>query len=152
MCTHNSCRSILAEAIARQLSDGKIVVASAGSHPANHVHPLALQYLRAAGYDTVGLTSNSWDDLEHFVQDLTITVCDQAAGETCPAWLDNTSKIHWGLPDPSRVTGNKEEIAAAFYETIKTLEDRIGQLLAHDLESLTKVEIAALQTKSGGTP
>ncbi|MDX2465088.1 MAG: arsenate reductase ArsC, partial [Porticoccus sp.] len=87
ICTHNRCRSILSEAITNHLSNGRIQAKSAGSHPAGEVHPLSIQYLREAGIATADLTSQSWNELETFAPDVVVTVCDSAAGETCPLWF-----------------------------------------------------------------
>ena len=97
ICTHNRCRSILSEAITRQKALGIITAQSAGSEPAGQVHPLTLRYLQEAGYNTQQLSSKSWDTLGEFIPDVVITVCDQAAGESCPLWLGTTPKLHWGL-------------------------------------------------------
>ncbi len=103
---------------------------SAGSQPAGEVHPLTLKYLTEAGINTAGLKSESWDEYEGFAPDVVITVCDSAAGEQCPVWFGNSIKVHWGLPDPSRVTGTEAEVKAAFRNVMKTLEKRIKALLA----------------------
>jgi arsenate reductase len=132
ICTHNRCRSILAEAIANHFFHGQIEAQSAGSQPAGEVHPLTLRYLHEAGIPTTGLASKSWDELEAFAPDIVITVCDSAAGESCPVWFGKSRRLHWGLPDPSRATGSEEEIRAAFLAVMKTLEQRIRALLAGD--------------------
>lgn len=130
ICTHNRCRSILSEAITRQKAGHYINVRSAGSQPAGEVHPLSLRYLRELGYDTTHLTSKSWDDLGDFKPDLVITVCDQAAGESCPLWLGATPKLHWGLNDPSNVQGSEQYQREAFINTIQIIEQRVDQLIA----------------------
>lgn len=129
ICTHNRCRSILSEAITRQRAAGVLQATSAGSQPAGEVHPLSLRYLAEAGYDTTGLSSKSWDDLGDVQPDVVITVCDQAAGESCPLWLGATPKLHWGLADPSRLSGSDDEIRAAFMATIAEIEQRVDQLI-----------------------
>ena len=133
ICTHNRCRSIIAEAISNHYSKGRIVAKSAGSQPAGEVHPLTLQYLMQAGINTSYLQSQSWDDFEDFSPDAIITVCDSAARETCPAYFGNQHPIHWGLPDPSRVKGTAKEKEMAFESLIFTLEQRILNLLKMDL-------------------
>ncbi|EKE78009.1 arsenate reductase ArsC [Gallaecimonas xiamenensis] len=130
VCTHNRCRSILAEAVARQLGATTLEVRSAGSQPAGQVHPLSLQYLAEAGIATDGLQSQSWDAFEDFAPDLVVTVCDSAAGEQCPVWFGKAVKVHWGLKDPSALAGSPDEIKAAFMATIALLERRIRALLA----------------------
>ena len=127
ICTHNRCRSILCEAIASQRGHGVLQAASAGSAPASSVHPLTLRYLRERGYETSGLTSQSWNDLEAFEPDRVITVCDSAAGEVCPLWMGNVEKWHWGLPDPSRVEGDREVIRDAFMSVIDRIEGKVDE-------------------------
>lgn len=135
ICTHNRCRSALSEAITNQNGQDKLVAKSAGSAPAGEVHPLTLKYLVEAGYSIEGLTSNSWDDKEYmgdFVPDVLITVCDNAAGESCPVWLGslpNITKLHWGLSDPSKNTEDAVQTKANFEKAIAAIEHRVGQLL-----------------------
>ncbi|MEC7468708.1 MAG: arsenate reductase ArsC, partial [Pseudomonadota bacterium] len=118
ICTHNRCRSILSEAITNHVAGDVITAKSAGSQPAGEVHPLSLKYLNEAGIPTEGLQSQSWDEFEAFAPDLVITVCDSAAGESCPVWFGKSVKVHWGLSDPSKLTGSEEDIARAFNDTI----------------------------------
>lgn len=151
LCTHNACRSILAEAITRRLSKGQIIVASAGSEPAGQIHPLTLQYLCAAGYPTEGLSSKSWAEVKDFEPDVVITVCDQVAGESCPVWFGQAAKGHWGLTDPSRVKGCPADTAVAFDSVIHTLEARINQLLTYPLDSLSKGELVTILKHIGET-
>ena len=105
ICTHNRCRSILCEAIASQRGAGSLKAASAGSAPVDAVHPLTLRYLEERGYQTSGLQSQSWEDLAAFNPDRVVTVCDSAAGETCPLWMGEVEKHHCGLAEPSRAAG-----------------------------------------------
>lgn len=128
ICTHNRCRSILSEAITNKLADGIIEARSAGSQPSGVVHPLSLKYLEQTGYDTQGLSSQSWDEFEDFEPNLVITVCDSAANEPCPVWFGNSVKIHWGLTDPSKVAGSEEDKEAAFLACIAEIEKRVAQL------------------------
>ena len=127
ICTHNRCRSILSEAITNQRARGILTAASAGSAPVDAVHPLTLRFLQERGYDTTGLASQSWVDLEAFAPDRVITVCDTAAGEACPLWMSDAEKMHWGLPDPSRVDGDDETVRAAFMEVIDRIELKVDQ-------------------------
>lgn len=144
LCTHNACRSILAEAIARQLAFGlPLTFMSAGSAPSGKVHPMTLKQLQQQGYSTTGLSSKSWDALADFSPDLVITVCDSAAGETCPLWLGNTPKLHWGLPDPSQL--NVEDQDVLFFKIIRLLEERVSVLLRVDLKAEPKDLSTALQ-------
>ena len=101
ICTHNRCRSILAEAITNHVSDGRIVAVSAGSAPQGEVHPMSLKYLDEHGVSLEGLSSQSWDDYENFSPDAILTLCDSAAQESCPVWFDHSVQVHWGLSDPS---------------------------------------------------
>lgn len=149
LCTHNACRSILAEAIARQLGQGLWQVASAGSHPAGQVHPLTLHHLHEAGYETIGLYSKSWDDLKAYHPDIVITVCDQAAGEVCPVWFGKAIKAHWGLTDPSHAGDDAAAVDAAFRHTIHLLEDRLRALTGFNLHSLSSQEIQRLLSGMG---
>lgn len=149
ICTHNRCRSIIAEAVANQYGAGRLEARSAGSQPSGEVHPLSLRYLQEAGIATEGLCSQSWDEHEAWQPDVVITVCDQAAGEPCPAWFGRALRVHWGLADPSRLAGSEEDIARAFRATIATLKARIEQLLAQDLEHMTNEQLAGLLRQSG---
>ncbi len=136
ICTHNRCRSILSEAITNHLAQGKITAFSAGSQPVGEVHPLSIKHLQSRAISTVGLKSQSWHEFEHIKPDVVITVCDSAANEQCPVWFGNCVKVHWGLPDPSKLDGTEEEIKNAFYSVIDTIEARIQKVLALDLTHL----------------
>jgi arsenate reductase len=125
ICTHNRCRSILCEAIASQRGAGFLEAASAGSAPVDAVHPLTLRYLGERGYQTTGLQSQSWEGLAAFNPDRVITVCDSAAGEVCPLWMGEVEKIHWGLPDPSRVEGDEKAVRSAFLAVIDRIENKV---------------------------
>ena len=127
ICTHNRCRSILSEAITNQRARGILTAASAGSAPVDAVHPLTLRFLQERGYDTAGLASQSWADLEAFEPDRVITVCDTAAGEACPLWMSDVERVHWGLPDPSRVNGDDETVRAAFMAVIDRIERKVDE-------------------------
>lgn len=140
ICTHNRCRSILSEAITNYLSQGKLQAFSAGSQPAGQVHPLSLKYLAEKGVPIDGLKSQSWNDFEVEQPDIVITVCDSAAAEVCPVWFGETVKVHWGLPDPSKLQGSEVEIRDAFYAVMATIEQRVHKLLELNLESLTKAD------------
>lgn len=141
ICTHNRCRSILSEAITNHLANGKIIAHSAGSQPAGQVHPLSLKYLEQRGVPTDGLKSQSWDDFESVEPDVVITVCDSAAQEQCPVWFGDCIKVHWGLPDPSKLQGSEEEIRNAFFEVMDTIESRIRKVLSLDLDALSDAEL-----------
>lgn len=143
ICTHNACRSVLGEVIARTLGKGRLETASAGSAPRGVVHPLTLKYLSKHGYSTDGVNSQSWDELSDFEPDVVITVCDSAAGEACPVWMGNTLKVHWGLPDPSKGHSSEEEEAEAFAHVINVLEKRINTLLGKDFEQMDADQLKA---------
>lgn len=130
ICTHNRCRSILSEAITNHLASEVITAKSAGSQPVGQVHPLSLKYLAEAGIATNDLQSQSWDDFEAFAPDVVVTVCDSAAGETCPVWFGKSVKVHWGLSDPSKLTGSDDDIAEAFRDTIAQISMRVKALKA----------------------
>lgn len=132
ICTHNRCRSILSEAItnslAGSLAENAIQAKSAGSQPAGEVHPLSIKYLNQTGHATDGLMSQSWDEFEDFHPDLVVTVCDSAAGESCPLYFGNTLKVHWGLSDPSKVEGDEAKIEQAFLACITEITQRVEKL------------------------
>ncbi len=140
ICTHNRCRSILSEAITNHMSNGGLQAYSAGSQPVGQVHPLSLKYLEEKDISTAGLTSQSWDDFEADQPDIVVTVCDSAAAEVCPVWFGDAIKVHWGLPDPSKLQGSEAEIRDAFYAVMDTIEQRVDKLLRLDLASLSKIE------------
>lgn len=142
ICTHNRCRSILSEAITNHLSVSlstkKLRAFSAGSQPAGEVHPLSLKYLQEKGISIDGLQSQSWDDFEREQPDIVVTVCDSAANEVCPVWFGDTIKIHWALPDPSKLEGSEEQIRDAFFAVMETIEQRVTRLLALELNGLSQ--------------
>ncbi|WP_091737290.1 arsenate reductase ArsC [Phenylobacterium immobile] len=147
LCTGNSARSILAEAILNKKGAGRLVAYSAGSFPKGQVHPQALALLARLGYSTEGLRSKSWDEFAGSTApslDYIITVCDNAAGEVCPIWPGAPITAHWGVPDPAGATGSDTEVAAAFAETYKRLERRIDAFLAAPFEGSDR---AALKSK-----
>lgn len=127
LCTHNRCRSILAEALTRHHGQSYLLAASAGSSPEGKVHPETLTNLARKGIDTEGLYSKSWHDMERFQPDYAIAVCQNAAGETCPTWMDNTPMVHWGLPDPSKIEESSAARQQAFDDVMATIEAKILQ-------------------------
>jgi arsenate reductase len=149
VCTHNACRSILAEVIARHYGGGRLDVASAGSGPTGQVHPLTLQFLEAGGYSTQNLSSKSFDDVRNFAPDVVLTVCDSAANESCPAWLGGAAKVHWGLPDPSHLEGSEQDRARGFDQVMSILKARIEALLKEPVETLESEDIIVLLQKIG---
>ncbi len=134
LCTGNSARSILAEVLLRDRAAGRLRTCSAGSRPAGRVHPEALACLERHGHATGGLRSKSWDEFaEGEPVDFVITVCGNAAGETCPVWPGRPLGGHWGLPDPAAAA--PEEQGGAFERTYRALEARIDRFLALPLEA-----------------
>ena len=132
ICTHNRCRSVLAEVIANTRFEGFFRAFSAGSQPAGEIHPLTLKFLAARGLPTEDLSSQSWDDFADHEFDLVVTVCDSAANEACPLWMTDAPRAHWGMPDPSRVTGDDVAIESAFFEVMDALESQLAAL-KHEL-------------------
>lgn len=125
LCTGNSCRSIMAEALINSFGAGRYEAVSAGSNPVGYVHPKSIETLKRHGIGVTNPTSKSWDEFtgQHF--DLVITVCDAAAAESCPAFLGKHEKLHWSTPDPAKATGKEEEINKAFDEAFELLKQRI---------------------------
>jgi arsenate reductase len=144
LCTGNSCRSILGEALLNRLGKGRIQAYSAGSFPTGKVNDNALATLQRHQLTTDGYRSQSWDEFADYNIDIVITVCDNAAGEMCPAYLNTAIRVHWGLPDPAQVKGSAEEIKSAFEKTYAALEQRINDMLALPLENLTDGELTIL--------
>jgi arsenate reductase len=143
LCTGNSARSIIGEVLFNKLGKGKVMAYSAGSHPAGHVNPGALELLQQQGYSTEGLRSKSWDefagpDAPEF--DFIITVCDNAAGEACPIWPGKPATAHWGIPDPAHVEGG-EARRAAFKTASEQLARRIQLFLSLPIEKLDKLTL-----------
>ena len=128
LCTGNSCRSILAEATFNHLAPPNMRAMSAGSQPTGEVHPRSLALLKSKGIATDGYFSKSWHDLPK--PDMVITVCGNAAGETCPAYLGNVMRAHWGVEDPAKATGTEAEINASFEQAYQILRKRIEAFLA----------------------
>jgi arsenate reductase (thioredoxin) len=144
LCTRNSARSIMAEAIMNHKGRPNFVAHSAGSHPASCVHPQAIRQLEIARLPTAGLRSKDWLEFAepgspelHFV----FTVCDAAAQEVCPVWPGQPMTAHWGVPDPAAVKGTPEQIERAFREAFMILDRRISLLLCLPLASLDKLAI-----------
>jgi arsenate reductase len=144
LCTANSSRSILAEAILNREGKGKFRAYSAGSQPRGEVNPVALGLLQRLGYQTSSLRSKSW---HAFTEpgapefDFIFTVCDDAAGEACPVWPGKPATAHWGIPDPAAVTGTDAEIASAFHETFRMLSRRIEAFTALPIASLDGIAL-----------
>lgn len=143
LCTGNSCRSILGEATFNHIAPAGWRAMSAGSKPAGYVHPRSLALLAREGISTEGYYSKSWENLPA-TPDIVISVCGNAANETCPAYLGPVLRSHWGVEDPAHATGTDEEIDAAFMKAYRILRARIEAFLALPLETL-KHDKAALK-------
>ncbi len=142
LCTGNSARSIMAEAIMNQKGRPNFVAYSAGSHPSGTVRPEALRELKAAQLPTSGLRSKSWDEFARSGAprlDFVFTVCDNAAHEVCPVWPGQPMTAHWGVPDPAAVQGTKEEVEQAFREAFFLLDRRISLFLSLPLATLSRM-------------
>jgi arsenate reductase len=144
LCTGNSARSVLAEAILNKIGAGKFKAYSAGSQPKGQVNPNTLHLLKTLGYDTTGYWSKSW---EVFAQptapqlDFVFTVCDDAAGEACPVWPGQPMTAHWGIPDPAAAKGTDAEIAAAFNDAYRMLHRRIEAFAALPIAALDSMTL-----------
>lgn len=155
VCTGNSARSILAEAITRHLAEGRFQAYSAGSHPKGSVAPLALHTLRRLRVPEAGLRSKSWQEFAGAQAprlDFVITVCDRAAGETCPVWPGQPVTAHWGVPDPAAVAGSEEVRAQAFHDTAVLLQRRIRLMLALPVAKLERLALQREMDAIGTTP
>jgi protein-tyrosine-phosphatase len=144
LCTGNSARSILAEAVLNRLGNGRFKAFSAGSFPKGEVHPYAIGLLRRQNYPTKGLRSKSWDEFATpgaEPLDFVFTVCDNAAGEACPIWPGQPMTAHWGLPDPAAVEGTEAERRLAFADTLRMLRNRIGVFVNLPIKSLDKLSL-----------
>jgi arsenate reductase (thioredoxin) len=162
LCTANSARSIMAEAILNKIGVGKFRAFSAGSHPKGQINPLALQLLQSLGYDTSGFRSKSWSEFADPgapLLDFVFTVCDNAAGEVCPVWPGQPMTAHWGVPDPAEAQGSPAEVALAFKDAYRMLNQRIGIFAALPLRSLDQLslqnklrEIGRMEGATASTP
>lgn len=146
LCTGNSARSILAEALLNHLGKGRFRAHSAGSQPVGSVHPLAIEALTHAGIAATGLRSKSWDeftrtDAPHM--DLVITLCDDAAGETCPCWPGQPATAHWDYPDPAAVTGPHESRLAAFEHTLREMARRLELFINLPADKVDRLALQA---------
>lgn len=128
LCTGNSCRSVMAEGLINALHPGRYQAVSAGSHPTGYVHPKSIETLKRHGIDPGQPRSKSWSEFADQPFDLVITVCDQAAGESCPLFQGAPTKMHWSTPDPAKATGSDADITAAFDEAFMMLKKRVENL------------------------
>jgi arsenate reductase (thioredoxin) len=144
LCTGNSARSIIAEAILNQTGQGRFRAYSAGSQPKGRINPNTIELLQGLGYDTSAPRSKSWDE---FVRpgaprfDFVFTVCDNAAAEACPVWPGQPMTTHWGVPDPAAATGSPAEIGLAFKDAYRMLNQRIGIFAALPIRSLDQLSL-----------
>ena len=144
LCTGNSARSIIAEAVLNRLGKGRFRAFSAGSHPKGAVHPYALDLLRNLNYPTGDLRSKSWDEFAEPgapVMDFVFTVCDDAANEVCPLWPGQPMTAHWGVPDPAAVEGTEAVKRAAFAETCRMMTQRISIFTSLPMQSLDRLSL-----------
>jgi arsenate reductase (thioredoxin) len=144
LCTGNSARSIIAEAILNKIGVGKFVAYSAGNQPKGQVNPHTIQLLQSLGYETSRLRSKSWHEFAKPGSpplDFTFTVCDNAAGETCPVWPGQPMTAHWGVPDPAEAQGTPAEVALAFKDAYRMLNQRIGIFVALPIRSLDQLSL-----------
>jgi len=154
LCTGNSARSILAEAILSRLGAGRFCAYSAGSYPKGEVHPLALEVLQERGYDISGFRSKSWDEFAKQgapALDFVFTVCDNAAGEACPVWPGQPMTAHWGVEDPAAFEGPEEKQLWVFRRSYAELERRIELFANLSLESLDRLGLQARLDEIGKT-
>jgi arsenate reductase len=144
LCTGNSARSIIAEAILNKVAAGRFCAYSAGSQPKGRINPHTVQLLQGLGYDTSNFRSKSWSEFAKpgaSPLDFVFTVCDNAAGEACPVWPGQPMTAHWGIPDPAEATGSPAEIALAFKDAYRMLNQRIGIFIALPLRSLDQLSL-----------
>lgn len=155
LCTGNSARSIMAEAMLNKLGEGRFRAFSAGSHPKGEVHPLALKQLREAGITTEGLRSKSWDEFAApgaQELDFVFTVCDNAAGEECPFWPGQPMTAHWGIEDPAAADGSDLDKERAFVTAMRYLRNRIAQFTSLRIESLDELSLRSQLREIGKLP
>jgi arsenate reductase len=155
LCTGNSARSIMGEALFNTLGAGRFKAYSAGSHPTGKVNPFAIEQVQRLGYPVEGLRSKSWDEFAEPgapQMDFVITVCDNAAGEVCPFWPGQPVTAHWGFPDPAAVVGTDEEKRAAFAKTLHQIRNRLQLFLSMSLETLDRAAIKNRMRDLGKLP
>lgn len=159
LCTGNSARSIMAESILQKDGASRFRAFSAGSQPKGQVHPLAIDVLQSAGYPASGLRSKSWEEFstsEAPDMDLVITVCDNAAGESCPIWPGRPVTAHWGIEDPASIVGTEEQKRAAFKRALGYLKTRIDLLVGlpiSDLDDRTfRSRVREIGREEGASP
>ena len=155
LCTGNSARSIMGEALFNILGAGRFRAFSAGSHPAGRVNPFAIEQVRALGYPVEQLRSKSWDEFAgpgSPEMDFVITVCDNAAGEICPVWPGHPVTAHWGFPDPAAVEGSDDDKRVAFVRTLHQIRNRVQLFLALPVETLDRMALESRVRAIGKEP
>ncbi len=152
LCTGNSARSIMSEALINVLGKGRFYAYSAGSQPTGYVNPFAAEQAQSIGYPMEQVRSKSWDEFsqpESPKMDIVITVCDSAAGETCPLWRGTPIKIHWGFEDPSHVHGTDEDKRRAFAHTFGLIRQKIQKLVDLPIETMSQTELVEALNRIG---
>ena len=155
LCTGNSARSIIGEALFNTMASGRFKAYSAGSHPTGRVNPFAIEQVRALGYPVEDLRSKSWDEFAAQGApelDFVITVCDKAAGEVCPLWPGQPITAHWGFPDPAALEGTDDEKRVAFAQTLRQMRKRVELFLSLPLEALDSMAIRKKMRAIGQQP
>ncbi len=141
VCTGNSCRSVMGEALFNHFGKGRVRAFSAGSSPIGRINQGAVQTLKRHGLPTEGFVSQSWDEFADSAIDIAITVCDSAANEVCPVYMNSVVRGHWGVSDPGHTQGTDEEIEAAFEKTFAILQSRVEKLLALPFEEMSASDL-----------
>ena len=155
LCTGNSARSIIGEALFNTMGAGRFKAYSAGSHPTGRVNPFAIEQVRELGYPVDNLRSKSWDEFAAPGApelDFVVTVCDKAAGEMCPLWPGQPVTAHWGFPDPAAVEGTDDEKRAFFAQTLRQMRNRVQLFLSLPLETLDRLAIEKKMRDIGREP
>ena len=155
LCTGNSARSIIGEALFNTMGAGRVKAYSAGSHPTGRVNPFAIEVVRGLGYPVENLRSKSWDEFAvpgAPALDFVITVCDKAAGEVCPFWPGQPITAHWGFPDPAAVEGTDNEKRTAFAQTLRQMRRRVELFLSIPIEALDSLAIEKKVREIGQQP
>jgi arsenate reductase len=146
LCTGNSARSIMGEALINVLGEGRFKAYSAGSQPMGRVNPFAIEQAQSIGYDTSTVRSKSWDEFSQpdaIPMDIVITVCDSAAGESCPLWRGSPIKVHWGFADPSHVDGSDADKRAAFATTFAQIRKKVEALMQLPIDALDTAQLTS---------
>ena len=152
LCTGNSARSIMSEALINVLGEGRFFAYSAGSQPTGFVNPFAAEQAQSIGYPLENVRSKSWDEFsqsESPHMDIVITVCDSAAGESCPLWRGSPIQVHWGFEDPSHISGTDEEKREAFKHTFGLIRQKIQQLVTLPIDTLNQDELLQALNRIG---